>query len=107
MKLKQKDFKKIREALARTYQEKEKGVMHNLQVAGVMSHVRRLGLPQTRAGYVDFFEPFVWKLAPVACALVLILAAVVFQTDFLADYEMAKVLMEDPLESSMVQIING
>jgi hypothetical protein len=106
MKASTEECQRLRKALGRAYWAKEKGGANPLWLTGVMGHVRRLSVPGTGVGFFDLFEPFVWRLAPVACSLVLILAAVISQLDFLADYEVARMLMVEPLDSSFFQILN-
>ena len=95
--------RKLKETLTAAYHEREEGKADELWQVGVMNHIRSMGPLKRGFDYFEFFEPFVWRLAPVACALILILAAIFFQMDFLSDYEVAKVLMEDPVDYAMFQ----
>ena len=106
MKISRDDYQKIRFALALAHKEREMGAPDLPRWrAGVMRHVRRIGWSKGRTSYLDLLEPFVWKMAPVACALLFILAAVLLQMDLFSGYEVSRVLMEDPVDSTLFQTV--
>ena len=101
--MKKEDHIKIRRVLAAAYREKEKAVVSEFWQTRVMGHIGSLGPLYPATSYLEFFEPFLWRLAPVAGALILILAAIFMQMDFIPEYEMAKILFDDPADFSLFQ----
>jgi len=98
-----KDSAKLKELLIRAYHEREKPEGDELWQMRVMSHIRSLGPMSSREKYFMLFEQSVWRLAPVTCLLILVLAAFLFRLDFIPDYEMAKLFIDDPLEFIFVE----
>jgi hypothetical protein len=94
---------KIKKALAAAYREKEKAAVGELWQTRVMGRIRRLGPLYPATSYLEFFERFLWRLAPVACVLILILAAIFIHMDFISEYEMAKIFFDDPADISLFQ----
>ena len=103
MKSLKKDYAKLKELLIRAYHEREKPEGDELWQMRVMSHIRSLGPMSSREKYFMLFEQSVWRLAPVTCLLILVLAAFLFRLDFIPDYEMAKLFIDDPLEFIFVE----
>ena len=102
-----KDQEKLKKTLTAAYYEKEKAAVNELWQIRVMSHVRSLGPLNVKTNYLELFEGFVWKLAPVACLLILALTIILTKLDFVSDYEIAKALMEDPLDFSLFQFLQA
>lgn len=92
---------KMRKVLAEAYREKENVEVGELWQARVMGHIRSLGPLYPVTSYLQLFEGFVWRLAPVACVLILILAAIFIHMDFISEYEMARIFFEDPVDFSL------
>ena len=67
-----------------------------------MAHIRALPPMYPKVGYLESLQQLVWQLSPAAIALVLLLGAVLLQADFTADYELANILAEDPLDLSLI-----
>lgn len=103
MRFNRKDHKRLREVLMGAYREKEKMDIGGPPQIGIMGHIRRIEPVKFRVGYVEFFEQFVWRLVPAACVLILILAVILIQMDFLSDYEFEKILMENPVDVTLFQ----
>ena len=100
-------YVKIRKALAAAYHEKEKDGADDLWQARVMGHIRNLGSLYSRLDYFEHFQQFVWRLVPVTCALALLLGVAIIHTDFISDYELAKILINDPADISLLALYNG
>jgi hypothetical protein len=98
-----KDYTKLKELLMRAYHEKEKPEVDELWQMRVMSHIRSLGPVSSRRRYFMLFEQSVWRLAPVTCLLILVLAVFLTKLDFIPDYELVKLFMDDPVEFTFVQ----
>ena len=102
-----KDQKKLKKTLTAAYYEKEKASVNGLWQIRVMSHVRSLGPLNTKTNYLELFEGFVWKFAPVACLLILALTIILTKLDFVSEYEIAKAFMEDSLDFSLFQFLQA
>jgi hypothetical protein len=103
MKLVKRNHGRLRNLLARAYHERERPDVDELWQMRVMSHIRSLGPVRTGRGYITLFEQSVWRLAPVTGLLILILVALLLTLDFMPDYEMAKILIDDPVEFTVLQ----
>lgn len=100
-----KDQEKLKKTLTAAYYEKERASVNERWQIRVMSHVRSLGPLNAKTSYLEFFEGFVWRFAPVACLLILVLAIILTKLDFVSEYEIAKAFMEDPLDFSLFQFL--
>jgi hypothetical protein len=49
------------------------------------------------------FEQSIWRLAPVTCLLILTLVAFLLTLDFMPDYEMARLFVNDQIRFTLVQ----
>ena len=103
MKFLKKDYTRLKELLMRAYHEKESPEVDELWQMRVMSHIRRLGPITSRKRYFMLFEQSVWRLAPVTCLLILVLAVFLIKIDLIPDYEMVKLFIDDPVEFTFVE----
>ena len=99
--------KKLKKTLTAAYYAKEKAAVNEHWQIRVMSRVRSLSPLNAKTNYLELFERFVWKFAPVACLLTLVLAIILTKLDFVSDYEIAKAFMEDPLDFSLFQFLQA
>jgi hypothetical protein len=97
------NYSRLKELLMRAYHEKERPEVDELWQVKVMSHIRSLGPITSRKRYFMLFEQSVWRLAPVMCLLILVLAALLIKLDFIPDYEMLKLFIDDPVEFAFIQ----
>lgn len=104
--IKKEDHIKLRKAFTAAYREKEKAEVGELWQTRVMDHIRSLSSLCPVTSYLELFERFVWRLAPIACVLVLVLGAALVKLDFVSDYEIAKMFIEDPADWSLLAILN-
>ena len=103
--IKPEDHVKLKKALASAYWKKEKAKVSDLWQVKLMEHIRNLDPLHTRLSYLDLFQRLVWQLVPVACVLVLILGMVLSQVDFMTDYVIAKIFIEDPVNYSLFALL--
>ena len=96
------DLVRLQGPLSLTYGEKPKTEGSDLWSVRVMGHIRSLPPIYPKGGYLENLQQLVWRLSPVAIALVLILGAAAFQLDFTTDYELATMFAEDPLDLSLL-----
>ena len=91
--------------LRRVYQEKE-----NVEVDGkwrlkVMRHIRNIGPIKAAPNYTTLLEQFLWRLAPVACFLIIILAVLLLKVDFTPEYEVFASLINGTESVSLEQFL--
>ena len=103
--IKHEDHVKLKKALASAYREKENAEVGDLWRVKVMEHIRNLDPFHTQSSYLDLFQRLVWQLVPVACVLLLILGMVLSQVDFMTDYIIAKMFIEDPANYSLLALL--
>ena len=71
--------------------------------AQVMRRIRALGPIHSRPDYLSLFEQFFWRLVPVTAVLIIILTAWAVQLDFVSEFEMAAIFMDDPISFNLIQ----
>jgi hypothetical protein len=107
MNLKKEDLKKVQRALSSAYKGGGDIEIGDAWERRVMVRVRGLGPLRSRRGVTALFEG-VWRFAPVAAAMFLVLGAVLYQRmDILSEYEMARVFLETGLDDSLFQILGA
>jgi hypothetical protein len=89
---------KLREALRTAYQDRRGIDLDDLWQAKVMSHIRSLGSIDYQMDFSVIFNRFLWRLTPVVCLLILILAAVLMNFDFTPEYELTRVYITDTVQ---------
>lgn len=103
--IRRKEHVKLKKALASAYLRKENAETGDMQHIEVMEHIRNIEPFYTQPNYLDLFQQLVWKLAPVAVVIALILGVVLSQVDYTRDYEMAKMFIEDPANYSLLALL--
>ena len=91
--------------LAVSYREREKGDVEGDWREAAMNRVLSLGAYYGGNGYLELLEGFIWRYAPVACILILILTTVLFRLDILSDYSLVQLFLEDSLNYSLMDYI--
>ena len=97
-------YTRLESVLKRAFREKEKAKPDEQWQQQVMSHVRSLGPLNVKTDYFEIFEQLVWRFAPVACVLILVLAVCIINLGLVPEYEVVKLFVEDPIEFSYVQM---
>jgi len=93
-------YAKIQKALSIAFLQKENMSVNDHWRLKVMGCIRTSGLyPNT--SYAELLQRLVWKLTPVTIAMAIIFLFVITQIDFVSDYEIARILVEDPIEYSL------
>ncbi len=93
---------RLKKALTAAYHEKvciEPGEQWDI---AVMSHIRRLGSLHSEISFL-LFNRFVRRFATAACFLILFLSLYMAYTGFQPEYDMAKVVINDPMELTFIQ----
>ena len=104
--IKRDDLNRLIKAFSTTYRKREKTEVRELWHTRVMGHIQDLGPLYNKTNFVEVFQQFVWKLAPVAFILALLLGAAISRIDVVSDYELTNIFMEDPEEFSLLAL-NG
>ena len=77
----------LRRILRQAYRGKDNIEVGDHWQDEVMRRVRELGAIEPAPSLLDMLEQLVWKFAPVACLLILVLTAVLLQFDFNYQYD--------------------
>lgn len=102
----EKDFEKIINAFRSVYHEREKVHVGSDWQSNAMKLIRKDGGAYLQMGFFNTFQQLVWRLVPVSCILVMLLGILISQTNFLSDYEMAKIFISDPSDLSFISLYN-
>ncbi|MBN2467979.1 MAG: hypothetical protein JXD19_07490 [Deltaproteobacteria bacterium] len=90
--------------LISAYREKEAMTLDGEWESAVMKDVRRSRLlVAVSPPGMGLFSQWVWRFAPVAGALIVLFTFLLFHLDVISEFEMATLLMNDPVEFSLVQ----
>lgn len=102
-----KSTKNREEHLIRTlriaYHEKERVEVGEQWQQKVMQHLRTIPLVLSKKNFLEQFGDALWRFAPVACALILILGICILKFHMIPDYVMAKMVANDPVEYGLLQ----
>lgn len=85
------------------YHEKEKVEVGEQWQQKVMYHLRTIPLALSKKKFFEQFGDALWRFAPVACALILILGICILKFHMIPDYELAKIVANDPVEYGLLQ----
>jgi len=103
-----KDLAKVFKALSSAYFKREDAeVGGTWWEARVMGHIRSLDTIYPTTSYIELYQQFLWRLAPVALLLALSLAVLLVRMDFISDYELAKMFTSDPQDFIVLAMNNG
>jgi hypothetical protein len=75
--------------------------------ANVMRKIRLQDSSNTSDEFLMRFEKFVWRLAPVACVLIILLAFWALQEGVTPDYEMAALVYDNPMVYRAIELPGG
>jgi len=107
MKNDQEAYTKLDAILKEAFLGKEKVEASEPWQENVLNHIRNRGPLKVTTSYLEVFEQFSWRFAPVACVLIIMLTACMFMLDLVPEYEMVKLFVEDPIEFSYVQMLGA
>lgn len=94
-------------AFKKAHREKENvQVCDNWQLR-VMAIIRGYSKDKYNTGFLDLFQQFVWRLAPVSFLVILLLGIVITRLDFLSDYKLIKLFIIDPSDFSFFSLYKG
>jgi hypothetical protein len=98
---------RIRKVLSVAYREKEKIETGGLSRVRVMGHILSMESQSPEAGYLEMFQQMLWRLAPVTCVLLVVLAVTLAKMDFIDSYELAKSFINDPADFILLTLYYG
>ena len=105
--IERKDLARIMKTLASAYHKREETEAGDTWWrVGVMGHIRTLQPFYPETSYFEFFQQFLWRLAPVACVLAVALTVTIIKMDFFSDYELAKIFVNDPKDFILLAMNN-
>jgi len=99
----EKNHMRLKEALISAHSAKEKVEVGDQWQTETMRRIRQIGSLESNAAYLLNFERLVWRFAPIACALILVFSICLLNLDFDQEYEMSKLLLDDPVEYAVVK----
>ncbi|MGE0084291.1 MAG: hypothetical protein AB7S75_07685 [Desulfococcaceae bacterium] len=94
---------KIMKLLASAGKHRELAVIPDGWQIKTMRRIRNMEPPNAKIFNLALFNRFVWRFAATACVLVILLSVYAFQYDFQTEYELARMLVSDPLGFDLVQ----
>jgi hypothetical protein len=99
-----KDMEKLKKEFQAAYHEKEKTKIGDEWQMSVMNRIRRIGPLPAGTDYFALFSQTVWRFAPVAGILILVLAVSLIKLDFIPGNELVRIFFENPMEFTLEQI---
>jgi len=96
----------LKETLRTAYFEKEQLAVGDRWQADVMRRIRNLAPENKTAGFFVLFEQFVWRMTPGVCLLLLVLTTLWFNVEFIPEFDVFQVLMEDADTAALQQFFN-
>ena len=94
---------KVRRILRQAHQGKE-SIEVDLCPEDLMRRIREAGPVQAIPSFFDLFEPFVWRLAPVVCLLILSLIGVLSTLNFSGGDDLLQMFMDGKEEITLAQL---
>jgi hypothetical protein len=96
---------KIKKALAAAWDKPSDFRESQTWQADTMRQIRHIGPLNSTPGYFLQFGQNIWRLAPVACILIIALTAMVIQTDFIPQDAVLTVFDYDLEELTLTQAV--
>lgn len=101
------DLARVFKAFSSAYSKREDAeVGGTWWEARVMGHIRSLDTSYPAMSYIELYQQFLWRLAPVACLLALTLVVLIVRMDFISDYELAQIFASDPQDFIVLAMNN-
>jgi hypothetical protein len=96
---------KMKQVLKAAYNAKENdgpkiGEQFEMQV---MRRIRALGPIHYKPDFLSLFEQFFWRLVPVTAVLIIVLTIWTLQFDFVSEFDMTAIFMDNPISFNLVQ----
>jgi len=95
---------KLRTLLRQAHREKEAVDVEDLPTESLMRRIREAGPFPGASLFLEIFEPFVWRLAPVLCLFILVLTVLLFTLDFTSGHDPFQLFMNGKEEITLAQL---
>ena len=95
----------IEEIFKKAYDDREAAPVGDRWTSDVMRRIRNLEPVSSGKSFFLGFEQFVWRLAPVACLLIIVLAAILLNTGVVPDDSVFQVLMNGEEDLTISQLM--
>ncbi len=105
MKQPEKNPDNARHILSGVYMSQDQGPMTPVWHRQVMGAIRSLPEKDSKDTYFQGMEQMVWKFAPVACMLILVMAVVLAAQDFTPEYGLFEAFMDDSMSGFLAQAV--
>lgn len=105
MKMTQNLYDKILTVFKVAHREKARPAVAGSWQQDVMRDIRRQAVAAPEPDDIWVVGLWLWRLAPVTCLLIVIAATLLASQDIIPQYEMATLLMDDPIDSMYVQVM--
>ncbi|MBW2593567.1 MAG: hypothetical protein JRE58_11340 [Deltaproteobacteria bacterium] len=99
------DYRKIKKALSVVWAKQADFNESRTWQAGTMRQIRRIGPLNDRPGYFLQLGQNIWRLAPVACILLIVLTVMVVQINFIPEDAVLTVFDYDMEELTLKQVV--
>jgi len=99
-----KNMEKLKKEFVTAYHEKERAEVGKEWQINVMNRIRKLGPLPARTDYFVLFRETVWRFAPLACILILVLVISLIKLDFIPESELVKIFFNNQLEFTLEQL---
>jgi hypothetical protein len=100
-------YTKLENVLKKAFLGKEKAEPSAQWQENVMRRVRNVGPLNATTGSLDLFEQFLWRFAPIACVLIIVLTCCIIYLGLVPEYEVVELFIKDPIEFSYVQMFEA
>jgi hypothetical protein len=101
------DNDKIEKVLVTAFREHGKSSVDELTdkmwQLKVMSNVRKIGSHRTEKEFMVFLGQFFWRLAPVACILIIIMTYFMYNFGFSVEHELTEAFLSQPTEYNLLE----
>jgi hypothetical protein len=96
--LKEEELKRLEKALAAAHKSRGGPGPGDSWEMEVMNSIRRMPDASEAPAWTDMFGKMFWRICPVACAIIILLAVAVYRYDVTADQYFARIVADDSVE---------
>ena len=105
MKFSKHEQRVIKEIFKKAYDDKETALVGDHWQPNVMMRIRNLEPIASGKLFFIGFEQFLWRLAPAACLMIIVLTIILYKLEMLPDYSVFQVLMNGEEELTISQLM--
>ena len=97
-------YELLKKILREAYLEKEHAEVSEQWQIDAMQRIKNLRPLQSGPSFVMLFEQFVWRLTPVTCLLIIVVAIIFLKLGFFPDYDLLTLFINNAEELSLAQL---